>query len=183
MPEAAPAQAVFLRAANVGGNNVFKPKAFCQEHPELALTNIGAAGTFVSRAPLGAGPLEAALGAALPVAVEMAIVPLPAVQALVDAGPWPCPGGAKQEVTVLLGPRPAGAALNWQDEGDIELAADLSWAVVTNRHPGGRLTPYKLVEKATGVPGTTRSWGVMEKVARVAVASGADEGGESRKRN
>ncbi len=157
--------AVFLRAANVGGNNEFRPKAFCEAHPELLLSNFGAAGTFVSRAALGPAALKDALCTALPVAVDMAIVPLEDVKRVVTQGPWPCPDGAKQEVTVLLGDRPAAKALDWHD-GDIDLAADLGWAVVTNRHPGGRLTPYQLVERATGVPGTTRSWGMMEKVAK-----------------
>ncbi len=164
-PTKPPRTAVFLRAANVGGNNVFRPKDFCQAHPELALTNIGAAGTFVSRAPLDAARLEDALRAALPVKVAMAIVPHEQILQLVNAGPWPCPSGAKQEVTVLLGPR-LRDELDWPDEPEIVLASDHGWCIVTNRMPGGKLTPYKVVEAASGVAGTTRSWGIMERVSR-----------------
>lgn len=157
--------AIFLRAANVGGNNVFSPKAFAEGHPALALTNIGHAGTFVSSLPQ-AGLMDA-VRAALPVDVPMAIIDQEAVAALV-AQPPATPNGAKAEVTVFLAPGDAPTEARWPARDDWEILVErvTPWCAVTLRRPGGRLSPYQLLQKATGRPGTTRSWGIMEKVAK-----------------
>lgn len=158
--------AVFLRAANVGGTNVFRPKAFAEAHPELLLRNIGHAGTFVSQADMDGQGLQHALQESLPVDVPMVVVPQADVQALVGEEPVPAEG-AKLEVTVLFDDPPASNTCAWPDEEAWEirlLGVDGRFAV-TERRPGGRLSPYKVIEAALGVPGTTRSWSVMEKVA------------------
>ncbi len=156
------AQAIFLRAANVGGHNVFRPKDFAAEHPELALTNIGHAGTFVSRRD--DAELRSGLIAALPVAVPVAVVGQAAVKALVAEFPG-VRAGAKAEVTVHLEPPKAALPLDWSVGDEVVLLADHGWCVVTDRIPGGRIDLGKAIAAAVGVPGTTRSWSVMEKVA------------------
>ncbi len=158
------AQAIFLRAANVGGNNVFRPKQFALDHPALELTNIGHAGTFVSRRD-DAGLLDELL-AALPVVVPVARVPQAQVQALI-ARPPAIGTGTKAEVTIHLEPPTAHIGSDWSlGDGELRLVADHGWCIVTERVPGGRLNPDKELHKVLGVPGTTRSWGVMEKVAK-----------------
>ncbi len=159
------ASAIFLRAANVGGNNVFSPKEFVAQHPELQLTNIGHAGTFVSKSD--APDLAAAVAAALSIGLPMAIVDQAEVQDLVKTPPE-VPEGAKAEVTVFLEDGDAPSQQAWPEAGEweIRLQAATPWCAVTLRQPGGRLSPYKVLEAATGRPGTTRSWGVMEKVAK-----------------
>lgn len=156
------AQAIFLRAANVGGNNVFRPKQFALDHPELELTNIGHAGTFVSRRDDG---LRQDLIAALPLAVPMAVVEQALVRSLVADVP-PVRPGAKAEVTVHLEPRQASMPADWSVGEEVVMLADHGWCVVTDRIPGGRLDLGNAIAGAAGVPGTTRSWGVMEKVAK-----------------
>ena len=49
MANSAQGYVVFLRAANVGGNDVFRPAQLALALPHLDIVNVGAAGTFVVR--------------------------------------------------------------------------------------------------------------------------------------
>ncbi len=160
------AHAVFLRAANVGGNNVFKPKEFAAAHPELALKNIGAAGTFASHASLGPSELQVALEEALPVAVDMVVLPQSQIQELVSTS-YEAREGAKVEVTVALAPRqPGGLPDSWPDvNAPILILEDLGWCFVTDRIPGGKFDAHPSIRKQFGMQWTTRSWGIMQKIA------------------
>ena len=63
---------VLLRGVNVGGHRIFRPSRFAEELREFDAVNIGAAGTFVVRRP---GPLRqfrATLVRKLPVETEIA---------------------------------------------------------------------------------------------------------------
>src|SRR4051794_32180748 len=82
------AHAVFLRAANVGGRNVFRPAQLAAALAHHDVVNVGAAGTFVVRGNASAAALRKELLAALPFALDLAIVPARDVLELVADAPF-----------------------------------------------------------------------------------------------
>src|SRR5215831_7177784 len=57
---------VFLRGVNVGGHRTFRPAILAQQLKRYDAVNIGAAGTFVIRAPTSQAQLGAELRRRLP---------------------------------------------------------------------------------------------------------------------
>jgi uncharacterized protein (DUF1697 family) len=57
---------VFLRGVNVGGHRTFRPTLLAQQLKHLDVVNVGAAGTFVVRAPTTQARLRAELSRRLP---------------------------------------------------------------------------------------------------------------------
>src|ERR1700731_3200319 len=57
---------VFLRGVNVGGHRTFRPTVLAQQLKHFDVVNIGAAGTFVVRAPTTQARLRAELSRRLP---------------------------------------------------------------------------------------------------------------------
>jgi uncharacterized protein (DUF1697 family) len=57
---------VFLRGVNVGGHRTFRPTVLARQLRQYDVVNIGAAGTFVVRAPTSRAALRAALTGKLP---------------------------------------------------------------------------------------------------------------------
>ena len=57
---------VFLRGVNVGGHRTFKPSTFATQLKHLGAVNIGAAGTFVIRRPIGIAQLRVEFARRLP---------------------------------------------------------------------------------------------------------------------
>jgi hypothetical protein len=154
--------AVFLRGANVGGARVFKPAAFAAK---LDVVNIGAAGTFVARKRSSAAALKKEFAAALPFETEILVCTASEIAALVKRDPFrKLPKDAKPVVTIL-GAKPKSACKFPFDrpEGpkwEVRLF-EIDGAFV----PGcyrvfGKLGHYpnEVVEKALGVPATTRGW-------------------------
>ncbi len=66
---------VLLRGVNVGGHRTFRPSALAKELAELDVVNIGAAGTFVVRAPVTEARARAELASRLPFETEIVIRP------------------------------------------------------------------------------------------------------------
>jgi uncharacterized protein (DUF1697 family) len=64
---------VFLRGVNVGGHRTFKPSALARDLAPLDVVNIGAAGTFVVRTPIGQARLSAEFARRLPFDTHIAI--------------------------------------------------------------------------------------------------------------
>jgi hypothetical protein len=160
---AASGSVVFLRAANVGGYSVFSPAAVAKK---LALTNIGAAGTFVSRTRVTAK----AVAAELPFETAIVIVPAADVIALVDAGPPRTPADARLFISVLA------AAPKKDPRLPIEAPEGSGWVlrVIERRGPfvismrrveiRRGLDLNAIIERAFGAPFTTRSWGTMTRI-------------------
>ena len=63
---------VFLRAANVGGRNVFKPAQLARDLAHLDVVNVGAAGTFVVRGKASAAAVRREILERLPFEPTMA---------------------------------------------------------------------------------------------------------------
>ncbi|MGO8996590.1 MAG: DUF1697 domain-containing protein [Polyangiaceae bacterium] len=67
------ARVVLLRGVNVGGHRTFRPAKLARQLEHLDVVNIGAAGTFVVRAPVTRGELRAELARRLPFVAEIVI--------------------------------------------------------------------------------------------------------------
>jgi uncharacterized protein (DUF1697 family) len=165
--------AVFLRAANVGGHQVFKPSAFARDLSALGCKNIGAAGTFVFTAAASEAKLRAAIAKALPFKPEMAVVEGSRIDRLVTSlpfGPGPLGPGEKAFVSALVAPPKARPRLpisrpeagTWQLR-IIALNGPFVLSVRRTKEPG-KFYPNEVVEKAYGVPATTRGWSTVEAV-------------------
>lgn len=170
------AHVVFLRAANVGGKNVFHPAQLAAALAHLDVVNVGAAGTFVVRARATPAAIRREILAHLPFEPEMAVRPADEVVALVRSDPFAGTEFSKNLrgwVAVLDGrpkakPRlplakPAGKA--WSVRFD---RLDGVFALGLWRRPtGGFVFPSQVVEDALGARATTRWWETFERVARL----------------
>ena len=167
---------VFLRAANVGGKNVFRPAQLAAALAHLDLVNVGAAGTFVVRGKATPAAIRREILAHLPFEPEIAVRPAGEVVALVRSAPfrglaftkdlrgWVATLGGRPKTRPKLPLlKPAGKA--WSVRFDrIEGAYALG---LSQRRAGGSLSPNQVVEAALGVPATTRWWETFERVAEL----------------
>jgi uncharacterized protein (DUF1697 family) len=64
---------VFLRGVNVGGHRTFRPSMLAEKLKDYDVVNVGAAGTFVIRKPIGEAQLRAELRRRLPFETEVMI--------------------------------------------------------------------------------------------------------------
>jgi uncharacterized protein (DUF1697 family) len=63
----------FLRGVNVGGHRAFRPSVLAEDLARYEVVNVGAAGTFVIRRPIGRAQLQAELARRLPFATQVMI--------------------------------------------------------------------------------------------------------------
>jgi uncharacterized protein (DUF1697 family) len=167
---------VFLRAANVGGRNVFRPAQLARDLDHLDVVSVGAAGTFVVRGRTSAAAIRREIGERLPFEPALAVVPARQVLDLVREAPF-------AGVRLSRDRRGWVAILDRRPRGRPELPrfapGRRSWSVrfdrvegrfalgLWQRRPGGFVFPNQVVEKAMGVPATTRWWETLERVADV----------------
>lgn len=167
---------VFLRAANVGGRNVFRPAQLARALAPLDLVNVGAAGTFVVRGGATRDQIRRAILAELPFVPQIAIRPGREVLALARSEPfrgavlsrdmraWVAVLSARARKRPLL-PLTAPAGRDWSVRFDRVVGA---YALgLWRRRPGGYVFPSLVVEKALGVPATTRWWETLLRAARI----------------
>ena len=170
------AHVVFLRAANVGGKNVFRPAQLAAALEHLDMVNVGAAGTFVVRGKASAAAIRREVLAHLPFEPSIAVRPASEVLALVRSQPF-------ARVTRSKDLRVWAAALCAAPKSrptlPIEKPVGKAWSVrfdriegafalgLLHRRPGGFVFPNQVVEAALGVPATTRWWETFERVAKL----------------
>jgi uncharacterized protein (DUF1697 family) len=167
---------VFLRAANVGGKNVFHPAELAAALRHLDVVNIGAVGTFVVRSTAPEEEIRTEILKRLPFRPELSVRPAREIAALVDSRPFEGVAFSKDLrgwVAALAAPpavRPAlplhdppGAAW-WVRFDRLDGAFALG---LWQRRPGNMIYPNQLVEKVLGVPATTRFWETVEKIAKL----------------
>jgi uncharacterized protein (DUF1697 family) len=170
---------VFLRAANVGGRNVFRPAQLARALEALGVVNVGAAGTFVVRGKASPPTIRREILARLPFQPALVVVPTHEVVALVTSRPF---AGVRLSrelrgwVAALDGRSPSRPRL------PLSVPAGRSWSVrfdavsghfalgLYRRRAGSFVFPGQVVEKALGVPATTRWWETLERVAELAGA-------------
>jgi uncharacterized protein (DUF1697 family) len=167
---------VFLRGANVGGGNVFRPSAVAKELPELGLVSLGAAGTFVARTGRSAAAVRKAIGAKLPFYPPMMVIPGAQVVGLLRRDPVGASNlapGVRKFVSVAGAPLSGSVALplavpdatSW---GVRILAIDGPFALGVCRRFGTRMFyPNDAVERAFSTMTTTRWWETLVGAGRV----------------
>jgi uncharacterized protein (DUF1697 family) len=169
------AHVVFLRAANVGGNNVFRPAQVAAALAHLEAVNIGAAGTFVIRGKTSVATIRREILSRLPFALEITVRPAAEVRALVDSRPfegvefsrdlrgWVAPlcGRPKRQPTLPL-ILPKGKPWCCRFERMHGTYAIGLW----QRRPKGFVIPANVVESAVGVPATARWWETFERIVK-----------------
>jgi uncharacterized protein (DUF1697 family) len=170
------ASVVFLRAANVGGHQAFKPSALAKELADFGTVSIGAAGTFVIRASITSSKLRAEFNKRLPFQPELMICRGKELLELVEAEPFADVeevGDAKRYVTILAKkPRTPPSLPLFKPEGDewqVQVIGVIgSFAISLHRRVGKRLIyPNEVVEKHLAVAATTRNWNTVETICKV----------------
>jgi len=167
---------VFLRAANVGGRNVFRPAQLATALSHLGVVNVGAAGTFLVRERATAASIRKEILARLEFEPDLAVIPGREILALVESKPFP-------RVTFSKDLRGWAAVLCRRPKTrptlPLEAPAGKPWSVrferiegsfalgLFQRRPRGFLFPNQVVEKALGVPATTRWWETIQRVAQL----------------
>jgi uncharacterized protein (DUF1697 family) len=164
---------VFMRGVNVGGHKTFRPAALAKEMAALDVVNVGAAGTYVVRKTVSQAKLRAELNRRLPFKAELMICPAGDLLNLVRTDPFAgqtFPKDAKRFVTVL-GKRPGTLprlpilrpdSAEWQVK---VVGVTGKFALSLWRRMGKTLLyPNEVVEKALGVPATTRNWNTLEAI-------------------
>jgi uncharacterized protein (DUF1697 family) len=170
------AHVVFLRAANVGGKNVFRPAQLAASLAHLKAVNVGAAGTFVIRERTSSASIRRELVQRLPFACHIAIRPAKEILDLVRADPFAgvrlsrdlrgwvavlCEKPAARPTLPLSFPK----GKPWSVRLD---RIDGAFAVgLFQRQPNGFVFPSNSVEAALGVPATTRWWETFGRIAAV----------------
>jgi uncharacterized protein (DUF1697 family) len=165
---------VFLRAANVGGKNVFRPAQVVAALGHLGAVNVGAAGTFLIRQKASAASIRRELLALMPFEPELTILPAREVLNVVGTAPFDRVTFSKDQrgwVAVLASkPKVEPRLPLLKPEGK-------GWSVRLDRIEGpfalglwrrtarGFTSPNLVVETALGVRATTRWWETMERIA------------------
>ena len=169
------ASVVFLRAANVGGTRVFRPKEVEVKLKKLGCVNVGAAGTFVIKERMADGALRTQFLKALPWHTEIMICAGSTLAKVVDSLPF---GSTK----VLA--RPFGSVtsakpkkhppLPWNEPDQrqwsmqvIGVAGTVVYGWWRGLPNGKKVDPNKLIEKQLGVSATTRFWTTFEKIREI----------------
>lgn len=166
---------VLLKGVNVGGHRTFRPRVLAQDLKRLDVVNIGAAGTFVVRKPVGKAQLRAELARRLPFQTQVIIcdgrdiLRLTAVDRFAGQ---PSPKEVLQFVSVLQRRRTPPCPVPFQ------LPAEGPWGLKVlecrdqfviglHRREMKAISYLGHLEKIFGVPATTRNWNTMVAIARV----------------
>lgn len=164
---------VFLRAANVGGHNRFRPSALAGELRALEMINVGAAGTFVLRGRRGSREIRDAFLEALPFEPLILVCRGSEIAELAASEPFRSSRDLKGFVSVLeRAParlpdlplcRPDGE--RWETR---TFAVSGRFALSHWRRLGKNLVDLNgVVEKGFGLRATTRNWNTIVKIADI----------------
>lgn len=169
------AHVVLLRGVNVGGHRTFRPAKLAEQLQHLGVVNIGAAGTFVVRQPITQTRLRAEFARRLPFDTQIMICHGREITRLLThkcfADYPPRPDIVRFVSVLSRAPRP-GPAL------PITLPSSGKWLLkilardgrcvlgVYRRHM--KVIGYLgTMDKAFGVPATTRNWNTFTAITRV----------------
>ena len=166
---------VLLRGVNVGGHRTFRPSTLVAQLKHLDPVNIGAAGTFVIRQPVGRAQLRAEFARRLPFAAQIAIcdgrqmVRLLSHTAFADHVTRP---GVVRFVSVLSrAPRSAPPTpMSFPSTGAWLvriLARDGRFVVGMYRRHMKVIGYLGALDRVFGVPATTRNWNTLTAIAKV----------------
>lgn len=165
---------VFLRGINVGGYRTFRPAVLARQLRHLGAVNIGAAGTFVIRAPIPRVRLRAELVRRLPFEAEIAICADREILGLVSRNPF---AGRRVRPEIVrfvsvLSRLPRGAPST-----PIRLPSQGRWLVrILEREDRFVIGLYRremkvisclgALDRLYGAPAATRNWTTILAIAR-----------------
>ncbi len=166
---------VFLRGVNVGGHRTFRPAILAQQLKRYDAVNIGAAGTFVIRAPTSQAQLRAELRRRLPFETHVMICRGREILEMFSSNPYgdePLGAGMVRFVSVLQKSPRLFPSLPF------DLPADGSWLVRIvardNRFVFGQYRRHMKtigylgqMDKIFGMPATTRNWNTITAIGKV----------------
>lgn len=167
---------VFLRAANVGGHQVFRPSDLVKELAALDPVNIGAAGTFVIRKNGPEKAVREAFRKNLPFEPELTICSDKDLLTFMRREPFKgFPAGKEFVHAVGILERAAAKSprlpiverpgADWQVKIDGVYGR---FVVILRRRTGKAvLDPSSIIEKNFGVKATVRNWATLQKIAGV----------------
>jgi uncharacterized protein (DUF1697 family) len=181
---------VFLRGVNVGGHRTFRPSILTGALAHLGVVHVGAAGTFVVRAPIGSAALKNEFLRALPFDAEVIVCTGRALLALVASRPFPArlPRSDVRRFLTVMARRPARVP-----PLPLRFPSDAPWQVTIVAISGvfacglwrrrglgkGFVDPNGVAEKVFGARSTTRNWNTIEKVRDILTGSGPGREGGS----
>jgi len=169
------ARVVLLRGVNVGGHRTFRPAGLAKQLKHLDVINIGAAGTFVVRAPVTLAELRAEFARRLPFTADMAVCQGREFSRMVADDPFsgePVRPDIVRFVSVLCRrPRSVPATpATFPPQGRwlIRILASESRFVfgLYRRHMKA-IGYLGSLERLFGVPVTTRNWNTVTAIAGV----------------
>ena|SRR5437899_4101645 len=166
------ASVVFFRAVNVGGHQKFQPSVLAKELAHLGVVNLGAAGTLVVREKVTEAKLREEIFRRMPFQPELMICTAREVLDLARDELFGEPPAGKilqRFVSVLAkSPRPTPSLPIEQPAGnkwEVRVVAIVGKFALIWRRPGPKgLYPNAVVEKALGLPATTRNWNTIESI-------------------
>ncbi len=167
---------VFLRAANVGGKNVFRPTALVAALKHLDVVNVGAAGTFVIRKKVSLAAARSAVVEQLGFETTIVIRPAHEIVALVESDPFHGVRFSKDlrgwiaalDRAPLKKPVLPAYTLGEADWGLRLDRIDRQFAMgLWKRRPSGVMTSSNFIEKLLGASATVRWWETFQRIARV----------------
>jgi uncharacterized protein (DUF1697 family) len=168
------ARVVLLRGVNVGGHRSFRPTAVCAQLRQLDVVNIGAAGTFVIRAPVPRAELRAELARRLPSKTEIVICEGRDFARIVSEKRFfarPCPPDVTRFVSVLSRrPRSAPAMpMQFPPRGRWLLrilGSEQRFVYGVYRRDMKVIGYLGALDRLFGAPATTRNWNTILAIAR-----------------
>lgn len=172
------ASVVFMRGVNVGGHKKFQPSTLAKDLAHLEVVNVGAAGTFVVRKPIGEKALRGELQRRLPFEAELMICGGREVLELLSAEPFAdeIQGDDIKQYVTILGKKPSKRSAPRlpirrpdNDDWQVKIVRVIGRFVLSlhRRRDRTLVYPNEVVEKAFAVPATTRNWNTMAAIAGV----------------
>jgi uncharacterized protein (DUF1697 family) len=172
-----------LKGINVGGHRSFRPSTVARALPRLGIVNVGAAGTFVIRKPVSRARLRTAIRRQLPFPAEIVICTDREIRALAAKAPFagqPSGRAVVQFVSVLARRSRVSAPHHLPDSGRWcvrVLAHEPRFVLGIHRREMKAILYLGHLEKALGVPITTRSWTTIQALVRI-LASKSNDGND-----
>ena len=166
---------VFLRGVNVGGHRAFRPTTLALQLKQLDAVNIGAAGTFVIRRPIGRAQLRAELARRLPFDAEIAICQGREIIRLLSRDPFSSEQVRPDVVRFVsvLSRRPLSTPtlpMRLPSKGPwlVKIVERDSLFVLGLYRRHMKVIGYLLtLDRLFGVPVTTRNWKTITAIAKV----------------
>ncbi|HWN99402.1 MAG TPA: DUF1697 domain-containing protein [Blastocatellia bacterium] len=172
---------VFLRGVNVGGHKTFQPSVLAKDLVDLDVVNVGAAGTFVVRKPIGQAKLRTELLRRLPFKTEIIICAGRDIINLISSDPFANePSGADVvHFVTVLAKRPNGLpslpfTLPEDDEWLVKVIAIRDrFLLGLYRRQMRTISLLGRIDKRLDVSSTTRNWNTINAIARILEGGGA----------